>query len=236
MAGPAPVALTDIPPAARDAVSALTAAPTEPIKILVSGGIGTGKSSVLAMMRNVLRAADVQVTTRAPRADDGPHPAIVIDDAHLLTDAELEQLVERVSDPVATVVVAAEPLIQRQALRTLATALQRENPVITLGALAPPDVSEAAESARVGHLAAEVVRALMLSTAGLPFLLRPAIAAALAPNGEPVMNVIVEAARFPLLERLRRVDEPVLDTLLVSSLSPGLGPDDVAAALRVHSD
>ena len=45
MAGPAPETLTDIPPAAREAVSALTAAPGEPVKILVSGGIGTGKSS-----------------------------------------------------------------------------------------------------------------------------------------------------------------------------------------------
>jgi hypothetical protein len=32
-----------------------------------------------------------------------------------------------------------------------------------------------------------------------------------------------------------RVDEPVLDTLLLCSLSPELGPDDVAAALRLDS-
>ena len=236
MAGPSPEALNDIPPAARHAVSALVAAPTEPIKVLVSGGIGTGKSSVLAMMRNVLRAAAVQVMTRAPRAGDDPQAAIVIDDAHLLADEDLEQLAERVSDPASTMVVAAEPLIQRQALRKLAIALERENPVITLGALAPADVGEAAGSAAAGLPATEFVRALTLSTAGLPFLLRPAIAAAVSPNGEPVVNAIVEAARFALIERLRRVDEPVLDTLLVSSLSPGLGPDDVAAALRLHSD
>ena len=71
----------------------------------------------------------------------------MIDDAHLLADEELEQLAERVSDPGATVVVAAEPLSQRQALRALATALERENPVISLGALAAPDVAEAAASA-----------------------------------------------------------------------------------------
>ena len=75
----------------------------------------------------------------------------------------------------------------------------------------------------------------MLSTAGLPFLLRPAIAAAVSANGAP-RCAIVEAARFALIERLRRVDEPVLDTLLVSSLSPDLGPDDVAAALRLRAD
>jgi DNA-binding CsgD family transcriptional regulator len=46
----------------------------------------------------------------------------------------------------------------------------------------------------------------------------------------------MQAARFALIERLRRLDEPVLDTLLVSSLSPDLGPDDVAAALRVGAE
>ena len=46
----------------------------------------------------------------------------------------------------------------------------------------------------------------------------------------------MQAAKFALIERLRRLDEPVLDTLLVSSLSPELGPDDVAAALRVGAE
>ena len=46
----------------------------------------------------------------------------------------------------------------------------------------------------------------------------------------------MQAAKFALIERLRRVDEPVLDTLLVSSLSPELGPDDVAAALRIGAE
>ena len=48
MARPASEPLTDIPPAARDTVATLLAAPTVPVKVLVSGGIGTGKSSVLA--------------------------------------------------------------------------------------------------------------------------------------------------------------------------------------------
>ena len=47
------------------------------------------------------------------------------------------------------------------------------------------------------------------------------------------MAAAARAARVALIERLRRVDEAVLDTLLVSSLSPELGPDDVAAALRI---
>ena len=204
--------------------------------MLVSGGIGTGKSSVLAMVRTALRSADVPVITRAPRTDDDPAAAIVIDDAHLLSDRELDQLGERVSDPRSTVVIAAEPLTQQPALRELATALKRQNPVISLGSLTPPEVNEAAALAIGAPPPTEIVRALMVSTAGLPFLLRPAIAAAVSPNGETAANAIVHAAKFALIERLRRVEEPVLDTLLVSSLSPDLGPDDVAAALRLNAE
>ena len=236
MAGPAPEALTDVPPAAREAVSALTASPTEPVRILVSGGIGTGKSSVLAMVRTALRAADVTVMTRAPRADDDPGAAIVIDDAHLLTDEELDVLAERVSGPGSTVVIATEPLTQRPSLRALATALERQDPVIALGSLTAQEVGEAAAAAIGAPPPAELVRALLVSTAGLPFLLRPAIAAAVSPNGEAGANAIVQAAKFALIERLRRVEEPVLDTLLVSSLSPELGSDDVAAALRLSAE
>ena len=113
MAKPAPEPATDIPPPARDAVAALTAAPRDPVKILVSGGIGTGKSSVLAAVRSALRTAGVAVLTRPPRSGDDPGAAVVIDDAHLLDDDELDQLVDRVADPASTVVVAAEPLAHR---------------------------------------------------------------------------------------------------------------------------
>jgi DNA-binding CsgD family transcriptional regulator len=228
--------MADIPPAAREAVSALTAAPADPIRILVSGGIGTGKSAVLATIRTALRDAGVAVMTRAPRAGDEQGAAVVIDDAHLLADEELAELAERASDPGWTVVVAAEPLSQRPSLRALTTALERQNPVISLGSLTANEVSDEAALAMGAAPSTEVVRALMVSTAGLPFLVRPAIAAAVSPNGEPVANAIVQAAKFALIERLRRVEEQVLDTLLLSSLSPELGSDDIAAALRLNAD
>jgi DNA-binding CsgD family transcriptional regulator len=232
---PALGAQPDIPPAARDAVAALIAAPTEPVKVLVSGGIGTGKSSVLAAVRTALRAAGVAVVTRPPRAGDPPDAAVVIDDAHLLDDDELNELVERVSEPGSTI-VATEALAHRPALRALATAMERENPVVSLGSLAPADVNREAAAALDMTPTPEIVRTLMTSTAGLPFLLRPAIAAASAPDGESPAMTIAAAAKFALIDRLRRLDEPVLDALLVSSLSPELGPDDVAAALRVTAD
>jgi hypothetical protein len=176
MGTPAPEPLTDIPPAARDAVTAVAAAPTVPIKILVSGGIGTGKSSVLAAIRSALRAADLSVLTRPPKKGDTA--AVVIDDAHLLDDAEIVRLGELVADPAVTVVVAAEPLAHHPTLRSLATAIERENPIVSLGAFSPTEVHRLAAETLGAPPTSEIIRSLMMATAGLPFLLGPTIAAA----------------------------------------------------------
>ncbi|BBX05136.1 helix-turn-helix transcriptional regulator [Mycolicibacterium moriokaense] len=232
MPKPAPEHAAEIPPPARDAVAALTAAPGDPVKMLVSGGIGSGKSSVLAAVRAVLRTAGVPVLTRPPRSGDDPKAAVVIDDVHLLDDDELAQLVDLVSDPASTVVVATEPLAHRPALRALTTAIERENPVVSVGALSPADVTRICTETFDAPPTSEFVRALMTTTAGLPFLLQPAIAAASSREGEARA---AEAAGFALMERLRRLEEPVLDTVLVMSLSPDLGPDDVAATLRIEA-
>ncbi|BBY80698.1 helix-turn-helix transcriptional regulator [Mycolicibacterium pulveris] len=236
MARPAPERLTDIPPGARQVVAALIAAPTTPVKLLVSGGIGTGKSSVLAGIRSALRDAELPVLTRPPRDGDDPRAAAVIDDAHLLGDDELGRLTDRVADPDATVIVATEPLAHRPALRALTTALERENPTVSLSALSPTDATQVATELLSATPTSEFMRALMATTAGLPFLLHPAIAAAASPDSEIPATAMADAARFTLIERLRQVDEPVLNTLLVSSLSRDLGPDDVAATLRLNAD
>lgn len=233
MARPAPEPLSDIPPAAREAVGRVVDSPTTAIKLLVSGGIGTGKSAVLAVLRDALRDAGLLVVTRAPRADDPPTATIVIDDAHLLADDELIRLADRVADPAATVVVAAQPLAHRPALRTLATALERENPVVTLRGFTPAEANRMAAAALGAAPPPDLARALLVATAGLPILLRAALGAVTGADDEPPSAAVVERARFALIERLRRLDEPLLDTLLLCSLSPELGPDDIAAALRI---
>lgn len=193
------------------AISALINAPGEPVKVLVTGGIGTGKTRLLSTIRAALRAAGVPVVTRP--ADDSPG-ALIVDDAHLLPDDELALLCERAAEPGRTVVVAAEPLAHHGGLRALTLALTRENPAVTLGARMPADSTHNARA-----------DAVLAATAGIPFLLAAA-------EGS---DVPADAARFALVDRLRRLDQPVLDTLLLCSLDPRLGPDDIAAALRVDA-
>ena len=205
-------------PAARHAVAAVAAAPTEPTKLLFTGGIGTGKSTVLTAVRATLRAAGRLVLTRPPRPDDAIDAAFVVDDADLLDDAALETFTEYVTDPRTTVIVASIPLAHRPALRTLTVALQRENPVVTLGPLSPAEVDELLDGAST-----ETARSVMAATAGLPFLVAAVARATVPPE---------HAARFALIDRLQRLDEDTRDALLITSLSHDLGPDDVAAALH----
>lgn len=196
---------TEIPQAARAVIDDLADAATVPVKVLIVGGIGTGKTALLAAARDRLLRAGVSVVTRPPRTEDPPEVAFVVDDAHLLTDSELDRLAERVGDARATVIAAAEAHEQRAALRSLMTAIARERPRVKLGAL-------------------PVAEPELQCTAGLPFLLGA------ASQCDPP-----QAAKIALVERLRRVGEADLDAFLLMSLSHELGAADVAAALGIST-
>ncbi|OBJ47556.1 isoniazid response ATPase/transcriptional regulator IniR [Mycobacterium sp. 1423905.2] len=195
----------DFPPAARDALRDVANAATVPVKVLFSGGIGTGKTTILSAARDTLRNGGLTVLGQAPRNGDESGAALVVDDLHLLSDSELLRLTECIADPHATVVAATEAREQRPALRALVTAIERERPRIPLGRL-------------------PVGEHLLDCTAGLPLLVSAVAESDESPD---------RAATFALLERLRRLDDPVLDTLLIMSLATSLGSTDVAGAQHV---
>ncbi len=208
--------MTEVPPAARAVVSALADAPSAPAKILISGGIGTGKTTTLVAVRELLRAAGIEVSTAPSTGQAVTARATVIDDAELLSDAELAALTRLATEPDATVVVACQPREQRAALRDLATAIERERPRVTLGPLSRIEVGRRHDSQEPA-----AITAIMAATAGLPFLV-----GAVSSTAD-----VVQSSHFALVDRLRRADEELLDTILIASLSTGLGPADVAAAL-----
>jgi DNA-binding CsgD family transcriptional regulator len=189
---------------AEEVVQALANATTVPVKLVISGGIGSGKTTALGTARDVLRRAGLTVIARPPQAGDPPDAALVIDDAHLLSGPELLGLVDCVADPRTTVVVAAEP---QEHLRDLTVAMERDRPRLSLGPLPVADD-------------------LLACTAGLRFLVHATAEGAHSP---------ARAATFALIARVRHLDEPDLDTLLIMSLTQELGAADVAAALGVSS-
>ncbi|MGW0161454.1 isoniazid response ATPase/transcriptional regulator IniR [Mycobacterium sp. NPDC003323] len=209
-------------------IPALLQAPTDPVRVLITGGMGTGKTTLLGTVRATLREAGVPVLSRPPRPGDPSGAAVVIDDAHLLDDDELLRLGECAAEADRTVVVTAEPLAHRAALRVVTGALTREGPAVVLGPWSGAEIHRFAAEKTGATPSPEIVHGIQTATAGVPFLVAAAVSAA----GRPP----AESARFALVDRLRRLDQPTLDTVLMSSLAPGLGADDIAAALGIEAD
>ncbi|MCI4673757.1 isoniazid response ATPase/transcriptional regulator IniR [Candidatus Mycolicibacterium alkanivorans] len=220
-----------LPPTVKAAVDALAAAPSTPVKLLMTGGLGTGKSTALGAVRDALRDAGVPVASRVPQSAKSA-AAVVIDDAHLLTAEELSSLTELAGDPSSTVVVAAQPRDHDESLRALMTAIERERPRITLEALAGGDISRMLADPSGHPPRTELVTNILLATAGIPFL----VSAALGSARPLSATSVAQSAFFALIERLRRLDEHDLDSLLIASLSSDLGAADIAAALDVSAE
>jgi DNA-binding CsgD family transcriptional regulator len=224
-----PIPAHSLSPTARDTVGALG---STPVKLLVTGGIGMGKSTLLVAVRDALRDAGSAVLTRPPTLGDPTEAAVVVDDAHLLAGTELRRLTELAGEPGSTVVVAVQPRDQDDDLRALITTIERERPRIALGPLSSGEISRLMTDPSGHPPRTELVANILVATAGIPLLVDAALASARPYSAGP----IAEAAMFALIERLRRLGEPELDALLVASLSRDLGAADLAAALNVPAD
>ncbi|MEH3131641.1 MAG: isoniazid response ATPase/transcriptional regulator IniR [Mycolicibacterium neoaurum] len=209
-------------------IPALLQAPADPVRMLVTGGIGTGKTTLLGTVRTALRSAGVPVLSRVPQAREAVSGAVIIDDAHLLDDGQLAVLTELAADTDRTVVVACELSTHRDSLRALSIAFTREGPPVALGPWSGAEIHRIAAERTGAAPDPGFVAAVQAATAGLPFLVSAAVS---APHRAPA-----DSARFALLERLRQLPQPVLDTLLLCSLTSGLGADDIAAALGLDID
>lgn len=214
---------------ARTVLDELT---TEPVKLFVTGGIGVGKSTALEAVRRALRDRGQAVLGRIAGVDDVAGAAAVVDDAHLLGEAELGALAALADDPSRTVVVAAEPREHSAGLRALASVMERERARITLGPLSAAEVSHALADSSGHPPSPSLLAAGLAASAGIPFLVN-AIAAALRASSRPLSDAAPwQASGFALTERLRRLDEHELESLLIASLSSDLGATDLAAALE----
>lgn len=216
-------------PASTRAV--LAALGSEPVKLLVVGGIGSGKSTALEAVRRSLRDSGHSVVSAVPGERD-VGAAVVIDDAHLLPDSGLRRLTELADDPDRTVVVAMQARDHDPGMHNLGSVLEREHPRITLGPLLIGDIAkELADPA--GHPpSAQLLEAAVAETGGIPLLV-----SALGTSAHPrTAAAMTQAVGYALNERLRRLDPGDLDTLLIASLSTDLGAADLAAALDLPGD
>jgi DNA-binding NarL/FixJ family response regulator len=206
----------------HSARTVLAALDSRPVRLLVLGGVGTGKSTALQSVRRALRDSGHTVTTRPPEQDDDA--AVVIDDAHALSDGELRRLADIADRSDRTVVVAAQPRYHQPGLTALTAALEREHPPIALGPLSTGETARALTDPSGHPPPGEVLDLVMAASAGIPFLVT---AVASQPRSASAI------AGRALNERLRRLDPEDLEALLITSLSTDLGASDLAAALDV---
>ncbi|BBY63473.1 LuxR family transcriptional regulator [Mycolicibacterium helvum] len=221
--------MQSLSPTAANAISALGSAP---VKLVVTGGVGTGKSTLLVAARDALRDAGSAVLTRPPAPGDPAGAAVVVDDAHLLAGAEIRQLTELAGDPSSTVVVAVQPRDHDEELQALITAIERERPRIILAPMSSGELSRMMTDPSGHPPRTELVTNILVATAGIPFL----VDAALASTRPYSAGSIAQNALYALIDRLRRLGEPELDALLITSLSRDLGAADLAAALDVPAE
>ncbi len=223
---------TPVPALPQTVNAVLGALGTTPVKLAVTGGVGSGKSTVLAAVRDALRDAGATVLTRPPADGDPATAAVVVDDVHLLNPAEVRRLTEIAGEPAATVVVTAQPRGNDDDLRALIAAIERDRPRIALEPLTSGDIARLLTDPSGHPPRTELVATVLVATSGIPFL----VAAALASARPHSATSLAQAASFALIERLRMLDEAELDALLIASLSRHLGAADIAAALDVSAD
>lgn len=209
--------------------AALDAVRDGPAALLITGGTGTGKTTIVTAVLSTLRNGGRPVLTRAPRRGDDPAAAVVVDDAHLLPAAELTRLAGLADEPGRTLVVATEPRDHDPGLRTLIDALERHRPRLVLGPLEPTAVSAALTGGDGRPPDPDVLDAALSMTAGFPFLI-----AAVA--GQRTAADISRTALHAMTGRVRRLDERPLEALLITTLTDEMGAADIAAALDLPGD
>ena len=208
---------------ARQALDALT---SDPVRLFITGGIGYGKSTALEAVRRSLRESGHTILSRIPGSAD-TDSAVVIDDAHLLDDASLHVLAALADDPTRSIVVAAETRDHDPGIRALAAALERDRGRIVLGPLDSGEISHVLADPSGHPQSPEVLSIVMAASAGIPSLVG-AVAAARRPLSVASVTRAVELA---LIERLRRLDQAEVESLVIASLSTDLGATDLAAVL-----
>ncbi|SDQ83739.1 helix-turn-helix transcriptional regulator [Quadrisphaera sp. DSM 44207] len=189
-------------PVAARFCGAVAAAPASPLAVALVGPDGHGRSSALRALRRAYEAAGVPVAgaDALERPPGWAGAAVLVDDAHLLPEPVLEQLLAVARAPSSRLVIAYRPWPSSPALGRLAAALRsRRRPVV----LEPLDRAGVERYARQ-HLGARagtaVVDLLVEHTGGVPLLVRDVVRGLQDAGGAPGAVPRVPAR---VLERLR---------------------------------
>ncbi|HEY6423781.1 MAG TPA: hypothetical protein VIY28_11150, partial [Pseudonocardiaceae bacterium] len=164
--------------AAQALHSAVSTDPAAPLAVSVVGPAGSGKSAVLAALRQVYAAAGVTVVgggVRGGAAPVGltqpPDVAVLVDDAHELEGPDLDRLRRLALTSDVRLAVAYRPWPRKPELDELEDALGHHQPPVLLGPLARRGVQLRCAALLGATPPAAVVDLLCEQAGGVPLLI-----------------------------------------------------------------
>lgn len=195
------------------------------VRALVVGIAGSGKSRVLQHLHRTLAHERRPVRVISPRDADfsslSASHALLVDDLHLLSGAQLVGLHDHAADPAAMIVATTRPWPWSPAAMGLARALEQSRPAIVLGHVARSDVL-AHLSARGQSISDACLAYILEATGGVAWLVAEAIEAHDERDcaGDPTHGELRLILEERIAHRLDTIDPAVRAGLEVLALSP----------------
>ncbi|MDK3255096.1 LuxR C-terminal-related transcriptional regulator [Blastococcus capsensis] len=152
--------------------------------VAVLGPGGTGKTTLLAELGRLYRAAGVTVVDAQSAPDPGAvtdRLVVLVDDAHRLVPGTADRLRVLLRQPLVRIAVAYRPWPRPPALQELIETMAGDRRLVVLGHLDRDAVRGCAEH-HLGSAAAAVADPVLRQTGGLPALVEPMLRA-LAASG-----------------------------------------------------
>jgi DNA-binding CsgD family transcriptional regulator/tetratricopeptide (TPR) repeat protein len=212
--------------------------PSAPLSIAVVGPGGSGKSALLAALREAYLAAGIAVVGM-DMAQSGPmqptEVAVVIDDAHQLEGSDLDELCRiALTGDIMRIVVAYRPWPRKCELDRLEDAVSRQQPPVLLGRL-NRRATQVRCAALLGQApTAAVVDVVYDQTGGSLTLIDRVVnslrSAGRLDDGRPELpGDVVDRVRY----ELDRLPRPLRAMLLAVGLGATPDPEILAAVLAV---
>ncbi|MFC4946868.1 helix-turn-helix transcriptional regulator [Pseudonocardia sp. GCM10023141] len=174
--------------AARRLVREVLTTPSALRRVDIVAPGGHGKTVLLEALADAFEGVGTPVHRGlpAPGAPVDPESAVLVDDAHLLTPDELQQLTALATGPDGYLVVAHRPWPRPTGTAALGAALAARRPPVVLDPLDRPGVAARAAlqlGERAEPMPAAALDAVHQQTAGLPMLVDRLLAAVLDKAG-----------------------------------------------------
>ncbi len=221
---------------ARPVVDALSAGDAPP-RVHISGTAGSGKTTILRNAQRFLVRSETPVSILGPDTDVSAVPptrVLLVDDLHLLADAQLDGLAERATDPDAALVVTSRPWPHSPELSSIARQLERSGPAVVLGHVTRSDVLDYL-TAHKRQLAPACLDHILTVTGGVSWLVSAALAAhderdCVADNAHTALAHVLEQSVAHRLDVIEDEVRRIIEAVSVAS------PDDAAAPSHLHDD